>query len=124
MTTSAHPPLADVDAYPVPRLMLERVMKEAHTEEQAQRLLKEAKRMLYLCVTYNVRISPSLRVDDGWHAMLMFTRWYRTFASFIGAFVHHEPSESPPDGGAQFRNTKEKYFEHFGEEPDAWTWAE
>ena len=117
------PSLAEVDAYEVPKLMIERVMKEGHSEEEAQLLLREAKRMLYLCAVHNVRISPSLRVDDGWHAMLMFTRWYRSYAVFLDGFVHHEPSEGPPDGGKQFRATKKSYAEILGEEPDAWAWG-
>ena len=56
--------------------------------------------------------------------MLMFTRFYRDFSNFIGAFIHHDPTPGPPDGGKVFMATKENYQKTFGEKPDVLCWGE
>lgn len=78
--------------------------------------------MLYLSVVTSKPISPSQDVDMAWHEMLMFTRFYRQFADFIGHFIHHDPTPGPPDGGKLYKATKQRYFEAFGEKPDPRYW--
>lgn len=118
------PTLQEVDAYPVPDLLIPRIAKEhGYTEEFAARLLREAKRMLFLSASAGIFISPSLKVDDAWHEMLMFTRFYQKFSDFIGGFIHHDPTPGPPDGGRAYAATKEKYKEVFGIEPDPECWG-
>lgn len=117
------PTLAEVDQYPVPDMLIPRIAKEhGHSLEEATALLREAKRMLYLSAREGVIISPSERVDHAWHEMLMFTRFYQQFADFIGAYIHHDPTPGPPDGGRTYRITKEHYETCFGEAPDPYCW--
>ncbi|MBI4232185.1 hypothetical protein HY605_03040 [Candidatus Peregrinibacteria bacterium] len=117
------PTLDEVDAYPAPELLVPRLEKEhGYSREEAENLLREAKRMLYLRAAGATGISPSIQVDDAWHAMLMFTRFYQDFADFIGRFVHHNPTPGPPDDGRLYAYTKESYREILGEEPDPRYW--
>lgn len=117
------PTLQEVDAYEVPGMLTPRVAKEhGHSEELAAKLVKEAKRMLYLSASEGVVVSPSEVVDHAWHEMMLFTRYYQQYADFIGKFIHHDPTPGPPDGGNTYRNTKAKYEEVFGEKPDPECW--
>lgn len=120
---SGLPTLLQVDAYQLPELILPRMIKNhGYSEEDARNLLLEAKRMLYLRAAGATGVSPSIKVDDAWHEMLMFTRSYKSFAEFIGRFVHHEPSDGPPDGGRLYAYTKKAYKEILGIEPDLRYW--
>ena len=90
------PTLAEVDQFPLPEMLVPRVAKEhGYSIKDAASLVKEAKRMLYLSVVTDKAISPSQDVDMAWHEMLMFTRFYRQFSDFIGAFIHHDPTRDP-----------------------------
>jgi len=109
--------------------MIPRLVKElGYSEADAQMVVREAKRMLYLRASGARTVSPSLKVDDGWHTMLMFTRFYKDFAKFIGGFVHHNPT--PPRNGDEqskgdseaYAYTKQAYREILGVEPDARWW--
>lgn len=118
------PTIEEVDNYPLPELLIPRIAKlYHHTEEIAADLVKEAKRMLYLRAVTGNPVSPSEEIDDAWHEMILFTKFYQQFADFIGHFVHHNPTPGPPDGGKMYANTKKMYEEVFGEKPnhDYWT---
>ncbi len=118
------PTLAEVDQFPLPEMLVPRVAKEhGYSIKDAASLVKEAKRMLYLSVVTDKAISPSQDVDMAWHEMLMFTRFYRQFSDFIGAFIHHDPTPGPPDGGRLYQATKQRYLEAFGEKPDPRYWG-
>lgn len=117
------PTLAEVDLFPLPEMLVPRVAKEhKYSLNDADNLVKEAKRMLYLSVVTKQPISPSQDVDMAWHEMLMFTRFYRQFADFIGGFIHHDPTPGPPDGGHLYEATKQRYFDIFGQKPDPRYW--
>lgn len=112
-----------VDTFAVPELLIPRIAKEHNYNiKKAERLLKEAKRMLWLSAQFNQPVSPSLEIDDAWHEMLMFTRFYQNFSHHIGNFIHHDPTPGVPDGGACYRATKALYKEKIGEEPPTDLW--
>lgn len=110
------PTIEQVDAYEVPSMLIPRVAKEHnYTEEFASRLVKEAKRMLYVHAAVEP-ICPSHHVDMAWHEMLLFTRFYQEFCKFLGCeFIHHDPTPGPPDGGKMYQRTKDNYKKTFGE---------
>lgn len=117
------PDLKSVDAYALPAFLLKRLQSRyGYSKQDAKNLGREAKRMLYLSIVTDEAISPSVKVDDSWHEMLMFTRWYQGFSAFIGGFIHHDPSPSPPDGGKLYKKTKKNYEKAFGEKPDPRYW--
>jgi len=136
------PTLAEVDAYKVPSLLSERVVRVHNVPlDFANGLIREAKRMLYLAQISNEAVAPSGRVDWAWHEMLMFTRFYRDFANFIGAFIHHVPNPPPKEnekeeswehiqetlgipskGSVTYQKTKKNYERFFNEKPDPLYW--
>lgn len=116
--------LSQVDAFPLPEMLVPRIAKEHnYSQKDAANLVKEAKRMLYLSMVSSQSISPSLQIDDAWHEMLMFTRFYQKFADFIGGFIHHDPTPGPPDGGKMYSRTKANYEQYFGEKPPQRYWT-
>lgn len=118
------PTLLEVDAFPVPEMLAPRIAKEHDYKlEDAVNLLREAKRMLYLSIVSDSSVSPSLKVDDAWHEMLLFTRFYQKFSDFIGGFIHHDPTPGPPGGGKMYAKTKENYEKHFRMKPDPRYWG-
>jgi hypothetical protein len=117
------PSLAEVDAFELPELLIPRMVKEfGYTEELANDLMREAKRMLYLYARTRESVVPSVIVDDAWHTFLLFTRSYKRFADFIGVYVHHEPTKGSPDGGVGYARTKTNYEREFGETPNPKYW--
>ena len=136
------PNLAEVDAYPVPELLVERIVRIYKVPTDfAEGLLKEAKRMLYLAHVSDDSVAPSDRIDWAWHEMLMFTRFYRDFSKFIGAFIHHVPNPptseedktetweeiqatlgKPRRGGDTYNKTKANYEKYFNTTPEPLYW--
>ncbi len=133
------PTLAEVDAYQVPPLLIPRIAKEhKRSLEEATIMAREAKRMLYLCIVSGEPIAPSDIVDEAWHDMLMFTRFYKSFGEFIGGFIHHDPTDPvmaeaemsavpvttnvTPNETPTYSKMKKNYEQHFGEKPDSKYW--
>ena len=136
------PALEDVDIYEVPPFIVERIVLNYQVPQAfAKGLVQEAKRMLYLANISNDSVAPSDRVDWAWHEMILFTRFYKEFAQFIGGFIHHVPN--PPNGkadkietwteiqstlniprlgSATYQKTKENYLKFFGVAPDPLYW--
>lgn len=140
MTTT--PTLEEVDAFDVPSFLATRISRiHSVPEDFAQHLIIEAKRMLYLCSISNEAVAPSDRVDWAWHEMIMFTKFYKQYAEFIGDFIHHVPNP-PPEvdekeetwehiqetlgkprrGSDTYLKTKTNYKKFFGLEPDPLYW--
>ncbi len=123
MVQNKLPSLAEVDAYPVPELLIPRIEAEHnYSRGYATGALREAKRMLYLSNVSGESISPSELIDPAWHEMLMFTRFYQDFSDFIGGFIHHDPTPGVPDGGKTYQRTKQLYKKYFNVEPDRQFW--
>lgn len=137
------PTLSEVDSYAVPSFLALRISKiYNYPLDYCEALLREAKRMLYLCVISGEAIAPSDRVDIAWHEMLMFTEFYKQFAKYIGGFIDHVPNPPPEhdDPGPErweeiqtsartkygetetYTQTKVNYKKYFGEEPSALYW--
>lgn len=63
-----------------------------HTQEFAARLVVESARFQAASAARpDVRMAPSLLVDHGWHAWLMFTQDRDALMARIGGVVHHVP---------------------------------
>lgn len=119
----SRPTLDEVDAYPVPELLIPRIADEHdYSMLYAEGSLREAKRMLYLNTLSSESVSPSVRVDMAWHEMLMFTRFYQEFCKFLGEFIHHDPTPGEPDEGRLYEKTKANYEKFLGITPDPQYW--
>jgi hypothetical protein len=58
------------------------------------------KSFLYDCHRSDVPLSPSERVDEGWHNFILFTKDYADFCqSNFGHFIHHTPLDGAPRQG-------------------------
>ncbi len=123
------PTLAEVDAYQVPELLVPRIMKIYKRDEEFTRgILLEAKRMLLLRVLRDHPVTPSLEIDDAWHEMILFTRFYQDFCGFLGGgFLHHDPDVETPveesSGEQLYDLTQRWYEEEFRIKPDQKYWT-
>lgn len=74
--------------------------------EEAEELFVETLKYLYACRQarkVKIPISPSLVLDEGWHAFILFTKEYARFCEeCVGEFIHHVPDTGEP--------SPERYF--------------
>ncbi|MFE7531770.1 glycine-rich domain-containing protein [Kitasatospora sp. NPDC057542] len=85
--------------------LVHRIVHDQDMEQQlAERIVDQALAFLGTCAaTPGARLSPSLLVDHGWHAFLMYTREYAGFCDRVaGGFLHHNPEDgdSPVKGAS------------------------
>jgi len=107
------PTLEQVDQYEVPSFLAERIAQIYQVPQDfADGLIFEAKRMLYLCAITDKSVAPSDRVDWAWHEMIMFTKFYKSYAEFLGDFIHHVPN--PPESEKDPHETWEEIQEKLG----------
>lgn len=136
------PTLKEVDAYEVPSFLAERIARiHDMPSDFADGIIREAKRMLYLCIVSEAAVAPSDRVDWAWHEMILFTHFYQEFSDFIGGFIHHIPNPPPEKdekeetwkeiqktlgkprrGSETYNQTKANYEKYFKMKPDPLYW--
>lgn len=81
-------------------------LDEAAQQEWAERIIDQTLGfLLVLAKTSDSTLSPSPKVDIGWHTFLMYTREYADFCQRIaGRIIHHAPfdvkGQTPKTGGA------------------------
>ena len=81
-------------------------LDEAAQRDWSERIIEQTLGFLrVLAKTSDGTLSPSAKVDIGWHTFLMYTREYADFCQFIaGRMIHHSPfdtkGEAPKTGGA------------------------
>ncbi|WP_338598793.1 hypothetical protein [Saccharopolyspora sp. SCSIO 74807] len=65
--------------------------------EYAERILEQALAFLITTARYpSRRLSPSSKVDVGWHTFILYTKEYAAFCHrYAGRFVHHVPNDYP-----------------------------
>lgn len=62
------------------------------SEDEASELFEDTKLFLCLSLTGDSCLSPTAKIDDGWHTFLLFTKDYALFCrDYLGHFVHHVP---------------------------------
>lgn len=89
----------------------------------AQAALTEVLRFLSLVVTGPGTLTPSPRVDDAWHELVLCTRLYMEVCDeCFGGYVHHDPGGTPQDNRRQFAETLRRYALAFGD-PDPALWG-
>ena len=107
-------------------LLLPRLCKDLQLQiNQAEDVLTELIKFLYLHKLQSARFTPSKVVDEAWHVFLLFTRTYQEFCNTeLGKFVHHEPGSEDVDSKTRFKgqyeNTIEMLKRHFGEADKKW----
>lgn len=115
--------------YVIERLLRDRV---ADTPAEAEQLFDAAKKYLILCeLNRDVVVGMySARVDEAWHAFILYTAQYSEFSErFFGKYLQHAPSNAPTlNGGCECANAeltfdefRAKYEDCFHEPlPDVW----
>jgi len=115
--------------YVVERLVKSRI---ADSVAEGEQLFTEAKRYLVLCeANPDVEVGMySVRVDEAWHAFLLYTDQYTQFCKrFFGRYIGHAPTngpraeapDHPPRPELTFLEFRERYEALFGEPlPDVW----
>jgi hypothetical protein len=90
------------------------------TRDEARALLQEVKKYLVLADRDDGRAVPmfSVRVDEAWHQLVLFTAEYADFcARFADRFLHHAPDETP--GAERTEAPPELSFAEFRAEYEA-----
>jgi hypothetical protein len=127
--TAYHDALSFDAPYVVERLVKDRV---AGSEAEAARLFDEAKKYLVLSeATRDAVVGMfSVRVDEAWHAFVLYTAEYQRFCEhYFGKFIPHAPKNAPCLGDHDlpsrpeltFAEFRTRYEDFFGEPlPDVW----
>ena len=105
-------------------LIIEKIHSQAEiAPNQAKTGLIEATKFLCLSAVSTETLTPSKRVDDVWHEMILFTRTYNdTCLQYFGTFIHHQPSDNIINESNQFQTTIKKYMDTFGD-PNDFFWG-
>ena len=105
-------------------------MRYVSSRDEGDALLHEALKYLWIGQSAREKKIPmfSVRVDEAWHQLALFTREYDELCRRVfGRFVHHAPSNAPPRDGwnqrpeASFEEFEALYRATFEMElPDTW----
>ncbi|MGA5003229.1 hypothetical protein ACPCB7_35000 [Streptomyces arboris] len=95
------------------------------TDAQGERGLGQVAAFLAVAATTTERVTPSLRVDLFWHALVLHTKHYAELCEALGGFIHHVPDRngghSPVEGRAAMRRTAEMIgAAGFDVDPEFW----
>lgn len=87
----------------------------------ARRGIREVLRFLALTGLSDAGLTPSPRVDDAWHEIILCTREYDALCQrYFGRFVHHDPGGSDDLNRRRFLETLRLYNLQFGPPDPAW----
>ena len=107
--------------------MIERLrQKRDMSQEEAERLFEDTLLFLLLCTITRKPISPSPKIDIGWHEFLMYSRDYQNFCrEYLGRFVHHTPTpmlgvEPMEKKVLSSKETRKLALNYFGKVSDNW----
>jgi hypothetical protein len=95
---------------------------------QAERVVAEYRKFLFLAAASGHLCSPSKMVDQAWHLHLLDTRnyWDRFCAQVLGRALHHQPDRGGPGESARldraYRETLDSYRNLLGSEPPVDIW--
>jgi hypothetical protein len=91
----------------VPEELFARLTRRIAADErvqlaEAEQIMSDALAFLAACAVHRGEpLSPSARVDIGWHAFILHTRDYAEFCDRIaGRFLHHIPAEGDMPAGS------------------------
>jgi len=97
------------------------------TREFALRAIGEYKKFLFLCLTCDHMVTPSVTVDKVWHLHLQYTKSYLEDLCVytLGRLIHHHPSRGGKADQSKYERlyqlTLDAYARNFGEPPaDIW----
>ncbi len=81
-----------IEQYQHPDLVDRLCRKLGLNLHDAKDLFGEVKHFLYQCSISDTPLSPTERVDEGWHNFILYTKDYAVFCgAHFGRFIHHVP---------------------------------
>lgn len=94
------------------------------TSDQADRVVNEYRRFLYLAAASGRMVVPSPLIDRVWHTHIEDTRAYLDdfCQKVIGRVIHHSPGRKRAFDDPGYFDTLRLYRDTFGEEPFARVW--
>ena len=99
-------------------LVRARLVKQGFYPDRADTAIFRYRQFLFLCAKYDDN-TPTVDVDEVWHAHILFTRQYADDCRAVfGTFLHHDPGTGDPGDEAKFRKvfqrTKDRIVAEFG----------
>ncbi len=97
--------------------VVRRVAKENDiSEEEAERWFKGALQFLEIASVAGSPISPSLTIDEAWHAFILHTRDYAEYCQEqFGRFIHHQPTPAEVSNRDNYLLARTIAEERFGD---------
>lgn len=94
--------------------VIRRLARDKHLSKRAARTrFVEMLKFLEVCAATRQVVSPPPRIDDAWHAFVLFTRDYAAYCEArFGFFVHHDPSEASEP--AAYERARKRATARFG----------
>lgn len=95
--------------------------------DQAERVVDEYRRFLFLAVRAGHAVTPSDAVDQAWHLHLTYSRdYWEKLCPLLGQPLHHGPTRGGADESARFHRayaeTLRSYEHWFGQPAPADLW--
>lgn len=85
--------LAKVLAYKNKKLVKLFIERLKLTTTEAEQLLVDTLKFLFLCASTNEPLAPPKKIDDAWHLFILCTEDYENFCrKNLGFFIHHCPA--------------------------------
>lgn len=87
--------------YKNPQIVARLVEEYDMTADEAQELFDDTVKFLALSGG-SLKLSPTARIDLGWHNFILHTRDYAAFCqTSFGGFIHHEPGSAMTGSGVR-----------------------
>ncbi len=97
--------------------VVDRIAKENEiSTEEAERWFEGALQFLEVASVAGSPVSPSLKIDEAWHAFILHTRDYAAYCQErFGRFIHHQPTGEGVDNRDNYLLARSLAEERFGD---------
>ena len=94
------------------------------TAEMAGRIVDEAAKFVLTAAEFpQADLAPSRVVDEGWHALILHTRLYKTLCARRGNYVEHTPGYDPGNYDPAILTRTQAMLREAGFTPDDELWT-
>ncbi|MCC2630910.1 MAG: hypothetical protein K0S38_719 [Candidatus Paceibacter sp.] len=112
-------------ALPFSPLIERMIDNHGWSEQDALQGFEDLMRYFFLCAAHkwSEPFAPPPKIDEIWHAFILFTKEYRQFCfTFFGRFIEHRPRRrsDPPNLLKPISYTQQAALELYGRLSDMW----